>query len=750
MEFSIATLLSHLTSDKLVAGKVLEKKLDCQDDVGVERLQIVLDVLERIGLVAKERGKYRRQDLTDCVEAKLRCSSKGFCFAIQDEEDAEDIYIRESHLNHAWNGDRVLVRITKDGNRRRSPEGEVRVILDRANPSLLAKVVQKETGEYKALPLDDRLLFEVSLAGETDTLTAATDHLVHVSVVRYPIAQLPPVGKVTKVLGSDAEAAADTDIVCCKHDLPLAFGEVTLAAAAILDGAWSPEEEKNRLDLRDRFTLSLGMATDRLVDQAFGLQALAGGQWELAIHLADLAHHIPLDSPLDRAARKRGTAISLGEEYLPLLPAELAPLLGLVSGQDRLALSLLITLDEAGQVVRYDLRPSVVRVDQHLTYGEIQDFLSGEKDALPDQQAAVALLRDLLFKVSPLVKAQRLQQGGFHIAVTGLPNLFLDEGHGRTIVIDPSQPVRGLVMELAILAGKLVAQHLQALQVPALFCSQGSPDDSSLGDVLRLAQNLGLDLALASEEEITPLDYQRFTQAFESAPASKVLYYLLLDSIKPAKYLSHSAPYFGLAHYQSYTHVIMPGYRYADLTIQRLLKLVGSEGRDRRHPRSKQGVDLLSSTCHGEVDWPVLPAAIQTEWEALIHELVPHLNDRDKVAEDAEKDLLGLQKAEKMKAQTGQVFQGVITGVQSYGFFVEIEEYLVEGLVHVSSLKDDWYEYRARHNCLVGRKNQTAYRLGDLVDVEVKSVDYYRQQIDLATVRGGSSVTEADLEEEEN
>lgn len=191
MEFSIATLLSYLSDDKLIAAKSLKEKLGCEEEENAQKLQIALDALEKIGLIVKDRGKYRRYKAENVVEAKLRCSSKGFCFAIQDIEDADDIYVRESHLSHAWNGDRVLVKIIKEGSRRRSPEGEVIVILERANPSLLAQV-KWENGQYRAIPLDDRLLFELQLKENDQDLKQTVDHLVHVSVVRYPIAQHPP------------------------------------------------------------------------------------------------------------------------------------------------------------------------------------------------------------------------------------------------------------------------------------------------------------------------------------------------------------------------------------------------------------------------------------------------------------------------------------------------------------------------------------------------------------------------------
>ena len=199
MEFSIATLLSYFSDNKLVAAKHLEKKLGCEDNTSIQQLQAILDTLELVGILEKERGKYRRILEDNLVQAKLRCSSKGFCFAIQDNEDEEDIYVREAHLSNAWNGDRVLVKIIKEGTRRRSPEGEVKLILERSNPSLLAQV-KKDNQNYHAIPLDDRLLFELSLAEEGSSLEKAVDHLVHVSVVRYPIGEHPPVGKVTRVL----------------------------------------------------------------------------------------------------------------------------------------------------------------------------------------------------------------------------------------------------------------------------------------------------------------------------------------------------------------------------------------------------------------------------------------------------------------------------------------------------------------------------------------------------------------------
>jgi ribonuclease R len=750
MEFTIATLLSHFSEDKLIAAKVLEKKLGCEDEDCTEKLQIVLDALERVGILVKERGKYRRMREESVVEAKLRCSSKGFCFAIQDDEDADDIYVRESHLSNAWNGDRVLVKVIKEGSRRRSPEGEVKLILERANPSLLAQVKQEE-GKFHAVPLDDRLLFELELKQNGDDLAKAIDHLVHVSVLRYPIGQYPPLGKVTRVLGSDAETAADTDIVCCKHDLPQNFAPEALKAAEAIGKGSLAAEIKTRKDLRKLLTFTIEdkeeLDREPFIETAFSLEKLRGKKWQLGIHILDIAHYIQPDSPLDKAAKKRGTAIYLGQKVLPLFPEAVQKALSIVPGKDRLTLTIFLTFDESGHLLEYEMLPSAINVNHQLTYQEAQTWLNEPDSIEADLNDIVDRLKQIFFNLCPLVKAQRIERGGFEIALD-MPLPYKDEGRVGTVLVSSAIPVRSLLTEMIILAGKAVADHLVALGVPGIYCTQTEPDWDDLEDVLKLGNNLGLDRELDAEEEITSRDYQNLTQAFSRAQTVKVLNYLLLETLKSAKYSSHPAPHFSLAYEDRYTHCVSPGQRYADLLVQRVLKTIFAEGRDRRQKQAKTGVELGSSTCHDKINWNILPPQTQEKLEEEMHAIVFHLNDREKLAEDAEKDLQGLKKAEKMKERTGQVFRGLITGVQSYGFFVEIEDLLVEGLVHVSSLKDDWYEYRSRHSCLVGRKNRIAYRLGDEVEVEVKSVDYYRQQIDLVTVSGGSAASNEDLEED--
>jgi ribonuclease R len=753
MEFSIATLLANFTDDKLVARKLLEKKLGCEDDDSIQKLEIALDVLEKIGILAKERGKYRRLSEDSLIEAKLRCSSKGFCFAIQDIEAAEDIYIRESHLSNAWNGDRVLVRVLKEGSRRRSPEGEVKLVLERSNHTLLARIKQIEGG-FRAVPLDDRLLFELKLRQHGVVLDNAIDHLAHVQVLRYPLAQYPPLGKVVQILGSDAEAAADIDLVTCKHDLSRTFSDNVEEVAAKLPKRILKADRKSRLDLTDKLTICICANADssKVRENAISLEETEEGNWLLGFHIADVSHYVKPDEALDREALKRGRSVYLGKLVLSMLPDAVAARSSLVTGSDRLAISFLTTLDgETGEVLDWEIQPSVVNVDTDLNQKQTLGVLAGDTKEAPQ---VVEMLQQLQ-ALAIVLKEQRLARGSLQLNLPTLQNPFFDEG-ASGCVTQTDSPVSTLLTELVLLTNQLMAVHLNALGIPAIWRVQGAPDPDDVQEMLKLAINLGVELALPDDIEIQPLDYQHLTKVFAESASEQVLTYLLQDTLKPPTYTTNQGGHFGLALPDGYVHCTSPLRRYPDLLMQRVYYALIENGRDRRNTRVKERVNLRSSNSHGEINWNVLPPELQQELQTDLARVITQINDREKEVQEAEADLEGLKRAALMKQRIGEVFSGVITGVQSYGFFVEIEvpaqeteeisniPLRVEGLVHVSSLKDDWYEYRARQQALFGRKNRASYRLGDRVSVQVKSVDYYRQQIDLVTVGNDEARSDRD------
>ncbi|HEY9824462.1 MAG TPA: ribonuclease R family protein [Stenomitos sp.] len=757
MDFSISALLSSFADDKLVAPKALEKKLDCDEPASIRQLEIALSALERIGVLAKERGKYRRISEDGVVEGKLRCSSKGFCFAIQEGEETEDIYIRESQLHSAWNGDRVLVKVTKEGRRRRSPEGEVRLILERANPSVIAHVRRMEDGSYRAVPLDDRLLFEISLLPHNEiNLDSVVDHLVHVEVLRYPLGAQLPLGRINQVLGSDAQSAADTELVFCKYDLPRRFTDAIEAEAQELPTKLRKADQKNRVSYLKTLTVaigdpSVGMAN---LDHAFSVERNKNGSWKLIVHIADIPAFVEANSLLDQEAKQRGTAIGLADILVPLFPETVAERVGaLVPQKERLTISLAMTVSETGEIEAFEVQPGVVQVAHQLSYAQLQAIADRDSTPLDDDFATsndVYEWVDQFKTVSRLLHGQRHARGDFELAMMPEvhPRMFADDGRFGVIVDTLPPAGRQQVAEVLVLANYLLTTHLQALGIPVLFQIQASPDAQKLQDFLKLLENLNMPMALAQDNTVLPQDYQRFADGISHLDIAPILFELLIDTLEPVDYSLQSGPHFGLAYVQDYSQFVSPLNRYADLLNLRILSTVLNHGRDRKSARSKERVDLRHSSCHGEISWNVLPPELQRDIEATLAAVIAPLNERMQLIRQAERDFLGLKKTKKMQQRTGEIYQGIITGIQSYGFFVRLETLLVEGLVHVSSLKDDWYEYRARQQTLIGRKNRQQYRLGDRVEVEIKSVDYYRQQIDLAVVGGGSEASDEDLQGE--
>ncbi|MFS8909177.1 RNB domain-containing ribonuclease, partial [Synechococcus sp. OH2] len=269
--------------------------LPASDPEAQEMLEIALDGLVRAGFLecTGDPPRYRRKPDESLVVGRLRCSSKGFCFAVRDEPGAEDVYIHGSNLSGAWNGDQVIARITKEGNRRRSPEGEVVAVVERANPTLVGRLKQTEEG-FRVVPLDDRLLFELALT-EGSPAELAEGRVAYVEVERYPLGNLPPVGTIRKILGNGPEASIDADLVCCKYDLPQEFPPAVLEAAAALPKKLSRSDQKGRRDLRDWFCITLepldlqhphGLEPN----VAVSLQRQEEGHWLLGVHIADVAH----------------------------------------------------------------------------------------------------------------------------------------------------------------------------------------------------------------------------------------------------------------------------------------------------------------------------------------------------------------------------------------------------------------------------------------------------------------------------
>lgn len=789
MDFSVPQLFAQFVpsaddSDDPVVPTLTRS--DLAEALGTDSddyLDVALDALTRIGHIVRvdqdNEPSYTQNPDSKLVEGQLRCSSKGFCFAISNQPGVDDIYIHGSNLNGAWNGDRVIAKVVKEGNRRRSPEGHVAAVIERANPTVVAKLEKKEASRtaLKGVPLDDRLLFELDLAfpkpvtgddSESDSAPesngaeevespsdttntpisksngyippeAEPGKFVYVEVERYPLAQIPPLGLVRKVLGSDSGTSMDIDLVCCKHNLPQAFPDSVETAAAKIKCKLNKTDLKKRQDCRDWYTLAL-RAGNEPAQLAVSLDRQEDSSWRLGIHITDVAQTLLADHPVNIEAQERGMAIHLDDVTVPLFPERVLQQCSFAAGSDRPAISVIFTLTPNGVAQSFSIHQTSVCCDTRLTLEQAQSLVDSDDGG----ESNVARLLQHLMALQEVFQEQRHDSGGWDLPIVTTNHQprsvsgTADEGNQSALALAPSPSVAGLVAELQTLANATIAKHFQELGVPALYRGCPLPGAETVQTFLRLVDNLGMELSLQDDETVALSDLQVFANAVTLSPQDNRshLTQQLLNAIPAASEQLEPQLHSGVG-YNPYCHATAPLTRYVDLIHQRLLHDIISKGRDRRSSRVKTGVDILSSSCHGQVNWSVLPPKRHKEWTELFQVSLEHLNDREATAREAETELAGLKRSEYMQQHVGKTVTGLIVGVQNYGFFVLTDPVLAEGLVHVSSLKDDWYEYRSRQQALVGRKSRQQFQVGDRIEVEVKSVDYYRQQIDLGIVGGG-------------
>lgn len=775
MKFTVADLLDQVPHDGSLEVSKLEKILRLTNRADKQSLSIALKGLDRLGVLSlEEESSVSRGDEIGLIEARLRCSSKGFCFAIRDD-GGEDIYIRDHQLNHAWNGDRVLVRIIRDAGRRRSPEGGVQCILQRATTSLLAQVEQQDE-RLLAVPLDDRVLASIELPeGDSNyRLEGPATSVVEVQLDRYPIAQHPARGHVARSLPLNGGVDADRDLLLTKAHLHTRASapRTTIKAPA----------DKRRKDLTDQPCLLLN---NWVMDGAPHLPAVHvsphEGGTQLWIHAPAVAERVNPGNSLDQWLCEQSEALCLGNKWIPLLSPNLAKAAAFNVGESQAAVSLRVDFDSEGEARHWEFCLTQIRPVAEVTSGALT-ALAGRKPRSRAIPAALKSIKDQIGQLETLIfcakalHAAELKQGQIEL---DLPTPDLDSlGDLRASEPDGGnrqwmEPLReedpfSLLAVFLRAAHATWTQHCQDFNLPALVLQANEPESGALNDVAKAA--IALELPLSLDEEGTT-SASELAQALIASPSRRVLNLQLKQTLPDpqfrlmqakAKHITHGSEDIAGEDDASATETedpslpaqdgstpllapwCCPTLHYADLLNQQVLCQLLNDGKDRPSVRQKETVNLGSKGAASTLTWPLFSGSLQQRLEELLQERhLQRLNSRRRQQAELCRDVIAMAQARSAEPMLDQEQQGVISGVQSYGFFVEIAPSMVEGLVHVSSLNDDWYEYRSRQNRLVGRRNRRVYKLGDPVTVRVTKVDVLRNQIDLDIVMASAEAEDA-------
>lgn len=664
----------------------------------------LLQKLEADGVLYRvQRQRYAAPDRINLLVGRIQTTRAGAGFLIP-EDGSPDVFIPGQALNTALDRDRVVVRLERSRGRER-PEGRVIRVLERARSTLVGTFRPlrpgggKRSGHGFVVPEDRKLPWDVFVApggaGE-----ANDGDLVVVRITDWGSGHRGPTGEVEEVLGRQGDAGVDVLAILRAHELPTAFPpEVERAAVALGERDITPADVAGREDLRDRLIFTIDPADAKDHDDALSLEARPQGGWRVGIHIADVSQYVQEGGPLDREAAERGTSVYLVDRVVPMLPHALSSgICSLVPNQDRLTVSLFVDLDATAVVQGHRLVRGIIRSRHRLAYEQAQAVLDGTLQLDPETDATLHRLRDV---------ARQL-----HAARRARGSIDFDLPESR-VVLDPSgEPTdiqrvlrlesHRLIEDFMLLGNEVVARKAFRAEIPFVYRIHEAPDSARMEQLRDFAATLGHRLGGRAGAP-SPRDLQRLLEAADGRPEEGLVATVVLRSMKQARYSEQNLGHFGLAA-RTYTHFTSPIRRYPDLIVHRILTGVFL---DRREPWLDE--ERLAGTARTS-------------------------SERERVAVAAERDSKDLKKVEFMQRHLDTEFAGTISAVTSFGLFVLLDDYFVDGLVHVSSLADDYYLFIEEQYALIGERTRRRFRIGDRVRVRVAAVDLDERRIDFRLV----------------
>jgi ribonuclease R len=670
---------------------------------GKQRLELraLLKGLVDEGRIIKIRGnRYGLPIKMNLVVGKVKCHPDGYGFVIPEKEGEEDIFISPRNLKEAMHGDRVVARV--ESVRKKGREGKVIRILERGFQKVVGKFMKAKHYSY-VIPEDEHILQEVYIP-EGETKRARPNQLVVAEVTQFPTERARPEGRVTHILGYPDDPEIEPQIIIHKYDLPHRFSSTALQEARSIPMSPLSGEYQDRVDLRGIPTFTIDGENAKDFDDAVSIEREKDGGLKLYVSISDVSHYVKEGSPLDEEGYLRGTSVYFPDRAIPMFPPELSNVICCLHPQsDRLTLTVELRYDAHGKEREVRFYPSVIRSDERLTYTFVKEILVDQDVKLRGQFSPILPYLEWMADLSQRLRHRRAERGALDFDLPE-PEVILNlQGETEEIIQAERNLAHQIIEEFMIAANEAVAHFIEEKGIPSIYRIHEPPKQEAIDEFRRFVSHLGYKMK--KESDHSPKDLQRILMEANGRPEERVINDILLRSMKWAKYSAKNLGHFGLAS-NAYTHFTSPIRRYPDLIVHRILKriLLKREGR-------------------------VSEVADSTLREELARK-ADHLSKRERVAMEAEREILDRYRIRFMKDKIGRVFDGVISGVTAFGFFVELKDIFVEGLVRVTSLHDDYYQYHEKQYCLMGARTHQTFRIGDEVRVRVDRVDVERRHID--------------------
>ena len=666
-----------------------------------DELKAVMDSLEAEGKVhVTQKGKYIKGEAKH-LRGIFQANARGFGF-VTVEGEPEDIFIGEEDMGGAMQGDEVEVAITKapEGRRR---EGKILKIVNRGTQRLVGYYQSRKNFGF-VVPDNERILQDIFVPAE-QSKGAVTGHKVVVELTSYGGERKKPEGRIVEILGHANDPGVDILSIVKAYDLPIEFPEKVLNQAERVAKPVTGADMAGRKDVRDWQTVTIDGEDAKDLDDAITLTK-EGDNYILGVHIADVTNYVQENSALDREALKRGTSVYLADRVIPMLPHVLSNgMCSLNAGEDRLALSCIMTVDSKGNIIDHQIAETVVNVDERMSYTSVKKILEEHDEEECRRYQTLIPMFELMKELSEILRNRRHKRGAIDFDFPESKMVLDEDGTPLEIKAYDRNVATKIIEDFMLLANETVAEEYFWQEIPFVYRVHEAPDEEKMKKLITFIQNFGYTMHVPKGQEIRPKEVQKLLDKIEGSQEEAMISRLTLRSMKQAKYSPDNDGHFGLAT-QYYTHFTSPIRRYPDLQIHRIIKdnLRGRMTESRRDHYAK-----------------------------ILTEVTMQASSLERRADEAERETVKLKKVQYMKKFYGEEFEGVISGITKWGLYVELPN-TVEGLVHVANMMDDHYDYDETHFQMVGTHTGKRYELGQKVKVRVTGCDTIARTIDFELV----------------
>ncbi len=664
-----------------------------------EELLRILNELEEEGKIFRtHKDRYGIPERMSLMTGRIQGNERGFGFLIPDDDDQKDVFIPANSLNGAMHNDRVIVKMNRDSSENKRSEGEVIKIIKRANETIVGTF---ESSRYFGFVVPDNQKLPGDIFIPKDEFNGAQQgQKVVARIVKWPDKRRNAEGVIEEVIGDKDEVGVDIVSIIKAHNFSETFPEEVLNEAEFMPEAVTEKMLKERRDLRALRMVTIDGEDAKDLDDAVSIERLPGSKYRLGVHIADVSHYVTENSQLDREAYKRGTSVYLVDRVLPMLPKQLSNgICSLNPKVDRLAFSVIMEVDSAGRVYDHEVFESVIRTSERMTYTDVYKILEENDAELIKKYDYLVDDFKSMKELAMILRKKRFDRGAVDFDFEEA-KIMLDE-KGKPVEIKRYEITiaNKIIEEFMLLCNETVAEHFFWANSPFVYRVHEDPDIEKVEAFNEFVHNLGYHIK--GVNKIHPRAFQDLLEKVKGTKHERIISTVMLRSMQKARYLHQNLGHFGLAA-KYYSHFTSPIRRYPDLMIHRIMKeqLKGKMNEKR-----------------------------EAHFNKILPEVSKQCSERERASEEAERETEDLKKVEYMKQHEGEIFEGIISNIMSFGMFVELDN-TVEGLIRLSSMDDDYYIYDEKQYMLLGERTRKIYRIGDSIRVILARADIQSRQID--------------------